>query len=40
MAVSRLPSATVSDASLVASGQRVLEIEREALANVGARIGS
>ncbi|TQT29472.1 D-arabinose 5-phosphate isomerase, partial [Xanthomonas perforans] len=40
MAVSPLPSATVSDASLVASGQRVLQIEREALASVGARIGS
>lgn len=40
MAVSHLPSATVSDASLVASGQRVLEIEQAALAALGARIGS
>lgn len=40
MAVSHLPSATVSDASLVASGQRVLEIEQAALAALGARIGA
>ncbi|PPU75747.1 MULTISPECIES: KpsF/GutQ family sugar-phosphate isomerase [Xanthomonas] len=40
MAVSHLPPATVSDTSLVASGQRVLQIEQDALASVGARIGS
>jgi len=39
MAVSPLPPDAVSDASLVASGRRVVEIEQGALAAVGARIG-
>jgi len=40
MAVSPLLPDAASDASLVASGRRVVEIEREALATVGARIGA
>ncbi|HBK46264.1 MAG TPA: D-arabinose 5-phosphate isomerase, partial [Xanthomonadaceae bacterium] len=40
MAVSPLSPDTVGDANLVASGRRVVEIERGALAAVGARIGA
>jgi arabinose-5-phosphate isomerase len=40
MAVSPLPPDAASDDSLVASGRRVVEIERDALAAVGARIGA
>ncbi|HEY0332477.1 MAG TPA: KpsF/GutQ family sugar-phosphate isomerase [Stenotrophomonas sp.] len=39
MAVSPLPTPAVSDTSLIASGRRVVEIERGALAAVGERIG-
>jgi len=39
MAVSPLPPEAVSDASLIASGRRVVEIEQGALAAVAARIG-
>ena len=40
MAVLPLPADAVSDANLVASGRRVVEIERGALAAVGERIGA
>ncbi|HVJ37258.1 MAG TPA: KpsF/GutQ family sugar-phosphate isomerase [Stenotrophomonas sp.] len=39
MAVSPLPPDALSDASLIASGRRVVDIEQGALAAVGARIG-
>ncbi|MBN6101801.1 KpsF/GutQ family sugar-phosphate isomerase [Xanthomonas sp. CFBP 8703] len=40
MAVSPLSPAAIDDASLVASGRRVVEIEQAALGAVGARIGA
>ncbi|MEE7566919.1 D-arabinose 5-phosphate isomerase, partial [Xanthomonas sp. Kuri4-3] len=40
MAVSPLSPAATDDASLVASGRRVVEIEQGALAAMAARIGT